>query len=69
MLFKESLDKNNTGMVHYEDFTAIGSEIVFGYFLKSQVENKIHNKDEEFLIEAILILYNHEIHDITKNIV
>ena len=56
-------------MVHYEDFTAIGSEIVFGYFLKSQVENKIHNKDEEFLIEAILILYNHEIHDITKNIV
>jgi hypothetical protein len=28
------------------------------------VDNKIKNKDEEFLTEAIMILYNHEIHDI-----
>jgi hypothetical protein len=33
------------------------------------VEIKIRNKDEEFLIEAIMILYNHEIHEIARNIV
>ena len=67
--FRERLDIDNTGMVEYANFCDVGSWIVFGYFLKSQVENKIRNKDEEFLIEAIMILYNHEIHDILKNIV
>ena len=31
------------------------------------MENKIKNKDEEFLTEAIMILYNHEIHDIARS--
>jgi len=55
--------------VEYKNFAEVGSWLVFGYFLKSQVELKIRNKDEEFLIEAIMILYNHEIHEIAKNIV
>jgi hypothetical protein len=67
--FRERLDIHNTGMVEYKHFTDVGSWIVFGYFLKSQVENKIRNKDEEFLIEAIMILYNHEIHEICRNLV
>lgn len=33
------------------------------------MENKIRNKDEEFLIEAIMILFKHEIFEITKNMV
>ena len=55
--------------MEYKNFAEVGSWLVFGYFLKSQVELKIRNKDEEFLIEAIMILYNHEIHEIAKNIV
>lgn len=67
--FRKMLDIDNNGLVEYKNFAEVGSWIVFGYFLKGQVEIKIRNKDEEFLIEAIMILYNHEIHEIARNIV
>lgn len=33
--FRNKLDVDNTGMVNYEHFSDVGSQIVFGYFLKS----------------------------------
>lgn len=56
--------KFNYFQVEYKRFATIGSQIIFGFFLKNQVDIKIKNKDEEFLTEAIMILYNHEIHEI-----
>lgn len=66
---RSKLDTDNTGMVEYSNFTNIGSDIIFAYFMKNQVENKIRNKDEEFLIEAIMILYTHEIHENCQKII
>jgi hypothetical protein len=62
---RSELDPLNNGLVEYKRFATIGSQIIFGFFLKNQVDIKIKNKDEEFLTEAIMILYNHEIHEIS----
>ena len=63
------MDPYNTGMVEFSDFSQLGCQIVFANFLKSQVDFKIHNKDEEFLFEANMVLYNHSIHQAMDKIV
>ena len=66
---KPTLDPHNKGMVEFGDFAHLGGQIVFSNFLKSQVDFKIRNKDEEFLFEANMVLYNHPIHKVLDKIV
>jgi hypothetical protein len=66
---KSELDPNSTGMVEFENFSGIGSWIVFASFLKSQVDLKLRGKDEEFLFEANMVLFNHKIHGIMDELV
>lgn len=57
-----SCDKNKNGMIEYEEWVPIGAEIIYGWWLKGQTVQHLHVKEEEFLFEAIMILYNDEIH-------
>lgn len=63
-----SCDINKNGVIEYDEWIPIGAEIIYGWWLKNQTEQHLRIKEEEFLFEAIMILYNDEIHMISNSI-
>ena len=51
-------DLDVRGIVDYKQFVQVGCEFIFGWFLKNEVDIMTEIKEEEFLIEAVMVIYN-----------
>jgi len=62
-------DKNSNGMIEYKEFVPIGAEVLYGLLLKQQTVKEINLEEEMLVNQAILVLYNDEIHDLAAIII
>lgn len=62
-------DLDGRGIVDYEQFVKVGCEFIFGWFLKNEVDVMTEIKEEEFLIEAVMVVYNDAMMDKMKEVV
>lgn len=65
---QQACDSNNNGMIEYSEWIGVGAEIVFGFWLRTKTEEHLNVKQEEFLFEAVMILFGDEIHEKAREI-
>lgn len=59
-------DKNSNGMVEYSEFVPVGAEVMYGLIIKQQTETDMGIEEEMMVNQAVLVLFNDEIHDLTN---
>lgn len=65
---QQACDVNNNGMIEYSEWVRVGAELVFGFWLRNKTEEHLNVKEEEFLFEAVMILFGDEIHEKAREI-
>lgn len=54
---------NKNGLGEFSEWVGLGGQIVFGIFVSKQLLRMLKVKEEEFLILAILTLFNDPVHE------
>ena len=62
-------DKNCNGMIEYREFVPLGAEVLYGLLLKQQTDKELGLEEDMVINQAVMILYNDEIHDLSQIIV
>jgi len=62
-------DKNNNGMIEYKEFIPLGAEVLYGLLLKQQTDKELGLEEDMVINQAVMILFNDEIHDLSQIIV
>ncbi|KAL4491859.1 hypothetical protein ABPG72_006114 [Tetrahymena utriculariae] len=62
-------DTNKNGIIEYREFIPLGAEIIHGIFMKNQASKYLREREEEYLLQSILILQNDEMHTIVHELI
>lgn len=57
-------DIKKNGLIEYKEFIEIGAEMIHGIFMKNSANKNLSAREEEYLLQSILILHGSELHDI-----
>lgn len=57
-------DDDQNGLIEYKEFIELGAEMIHAIFMKNSAAKHLAAREEEFLLQSILILHGSELHDI-----
>lgn len=62
-------DTKHNGLITYKEFIPLGAEIIHGIFMKNMATKNLREREEEYLLQSILILQNDEMHSIIGELI